>query len=98
MKSASISYAKAHLSAIIDRVREGQSVIITDRGRPVARIEPVVAGEWSERFRSLAERGLAVPPRTAPTAELLNELPPPPALARGTSLVHAVLDEREEGW
>jgi antitoxin (DNA-binding transcriptional repressor) of toxin-antitoxin stability system len=31
MKSASISYTKAHLSAIIDRVRAGQSAIITDR-------------------------------------------------------------------
>jgi prevent-host-death family protein len=98
MKSASISYTKAHLSAIIDRVRAGQSVIITDRGTPVARIEPVVAGEWSERLRSLSERGLATPPKVAPTVKLLSELPPPSPLARGTSLVHAVLDEREGGW
>ncbi|HET7551099.1 MAG TPA: type II toxin-antitoxin system prevent-host-death family antitoxin [Gemmatimonadaceae bacterium] len=98
MKTASISYAKAHLSAVLDRVRSGQSVVITDRGTPVARIEPITTAEWSARFRSLVERGLATPPKITPTAKLLAELPPPAALARCASLVESVLDEREQGW
>lgn len=98
MKTASISYTKAHLSALLERVRAGQSVVITDRGAPVARLEPIGATEWDARIRSLVERGLATAPKIAPAAELLSELPPAPALARGTSLVRTVLEEREEGW
>lgn len=98
MKTASISYAKAHLSAILDRVRAGQSVVITDRGSPIARIEPITTAEWNARLQSLAERGLATPPKITATAKSLAELPSPPVLARGESLVQSVLDEREEGW
>jgi prevent-host-death family protein len=98
MKTASISYAKTHLSTLLDRVRAGQSVVITDRGTPVARLEPIATADWDARLRSLVERGLATPPKTAPTTKLLHELPPAPALPRGVSLVQAVLDEREEGW
>ena len=39
MKTATIPEAKNRLSALIDRVRHGETVIITDRGRPVARLE-----------------------------------------------------------
>ncbi|HQP94219.1 MAG TPA: type II toxin-antitoxin system prevent-host-death family antitoxin, partial [Thermoanaerobaculia bacterium] len=40
MTTVSISEAKNRLSALLDEVREGASVTITDRGRPVARLEP----------------------------------------------------------
>jgi prevent-host-death family protein len=98
MRSASISYVKAHLSAILERVRRGQAVIITDRGAPVARLEPIATVEWDERLRSLVERGLATPPRITPAPAMLDELPAAPVLARGASIVRAVLVEREEGW
>lgn len=45
MKIATISETKNRLSSLIDRVRHGESVIIVDRNRPVARPEPVVADE-----------------------------------------------------
>ena len=38
MKKASITEAKNNLSALIDRVKAGASVLIVDRGRPVARL------------------------------------------------------------
>ncbi|HEX5436551.1 MAG TPA: type II toxin-antitoxin system prevent-host-death family antitoxin [Gemmatimonadaceae bacterium] len=98
MKTASISYAKAHLSALLGRVRSGHSVIITDRGIPVARLEPVTVAGSDAYFRSLVERGLATSPKVPPTKTLLEELPPSPTLKRGTSLVQAVRDERDEGW
>ena len=41
MKKASITEAKNNLSALIDRVKGGSPVLIVDRGRPVARLEPV---------------------------------------------------------
>lgn len=44
MKVASVADAKSHLSALIDEVQSGAEVVITRRGRPVARLvaEPTV--------------------------------------------------------
>ena len=41
MKKASITEAKNNLSSLIDSVKSGSPVLIVDRGRPVARLEPV---------------------------------------------------------
>jgi prevent-host-death family protein len=41
MKIASISEAKNGLSALLDGVKAGETVLITDRGIAVARIEPI---------------------------------------------------------
>ncbi len=38
MGAFSVAEVKAHLSAILDAVENGEEVIITKRGRPVARI------------------------------------------------------------
>jgi antitoxin (DNA-binding transcriptional repressor) of toxin-antitoxin stability system len=45
MKRASITQTKNGLSALIDGLKGGEPVLIVDRGRPVARPEPVTAGE-----------------------------------------------------
>jgi prevent-host-death family protein len=38
MKEAGIREARQNLTALIEEVRKGHEVIITDRGRPVARL------------------------------------------------------------
>ncbi|GAB3051458.1 hypothetical protein GCM10027053_08660 [Intrasporangium mesophilum] len=50
---------KAHLSAQLERVKAGQTVIVTERGRPIAEIRPVGAiGVLDELIASgLATRG-----------------------------------------
>lgn len=40
MRSLLLAEAKSHLSAIVDRVEAGEEVVITRRGRAVARIVP----------------------------------------------------------
>ncbi len=40
MKKAGIREARQNLTALIDEVLKGREVIITDRGRPVARLLP----------------------------------------------------------
>jgi prevent-host-death family protein len=40
MRNLSLAETKAHLSAIVDCVEAGEEVVITRRGRPVARIVP----------------------------------------------------------
>lgn len=41
MKTTAISDLKAHLSDYINQVKAGAEVLVTDRGRPVARIVPI---------------------------------------------------------
>ena len=43
MSAYSVAQAKAHLSALLEQVSRGESVTLTRRGKPVARIVP--AGE-----------------------------------------------------
>lgn len=41
MTRASIAEAKAKLSSLIAQVKNGEEVVLTDRGRPVARLMPI---------------------------------------------------------
>ena len=40
MKEAGIREVRQNLSALIEEVRKGREITITDRGRPVARLMP----------------------------------------------------------
>ena len=40
MKEAGIREARQNLSALIEEVRKGHEITITDRGKPVARLVP----------------------------------------------------------
>ena len=40
MKTATVADAKSHLSALLAEVEAGQGVVITRRGKPVARLVP----------------------------------------------------------
>ena len=98
MKVASITEAKNTLSALIDGLGDGSPVLIVDRGRPVARLEPVNGGadEGVEgRLARLVRKGLMRPPRGSGDMSFLRE-PPPPA-GEGPSLVDLLLEERREG-
>jgi prevent-host-death family protein len=65
MKTTSISDLKARLSAFIDLVRDGDEVIVTDRGRPVARLVAVRGDEQQAGQRELLLRsGRLRPPTT----------------------------------
>jgi prevent-host-death family protein len=96
MRTATISDAKNGLSALIDRVKAGESVVILDRGTPVARLEPVTSdADPAGRLRRLERAGIVGPAGTAPPLDLI--LTPPPVLAPGVSVVEALLDERRNG-
>jgi prevent-host-death family protein len=40
MRTAGVREARQNLSALLDEVRKGREVIITERGRPVAKLVP----------------------------------------------------------
>ena len=97
MVVATITEAKNRLSALIDRVRSGESVLIVDRGIPVARLESAVGGEGDAegRIARLERAGAVRVARTRPPQTLLSE--PPPRLRKGASAVQALLEERRAG-
>jgi prevent-host-death family protein len=41
VESYNVAQAKTHLSEILERVSEGEEILLTRRGRPVARVIPV---------------------------------------------------------
>ena len=51
---------KNHLSSYVDRVQRGEEFVVTDRGRPVARLVP--ADGATDRLQQLIDAGLARPP------------------------------------
>lgn len=96
MKTASISQVKNGLSALVDRVRAGESILVTDRGVVVARLEPAGAGpDPIGRLERLERSGLVRIGRAAPPVDLIRLSGPRPA--GGASVLEALLDERRNG-
>jgi prevent-host-death family protein len=95
MATASISEAKAKLSALLERVKHGEEVTITDRGTPVARIVPVPPTEvdWDERLERLERQGLITRPRRPLPAGWLRSRP---LINARASVLEALLQERHE--
>lgn len=76
MKTAPIAKLKATLSEYIDCVKSGEEVLVTDRGKPVARISPV-SGRLAEdaKYARLVRRGLIRPGKGPITREFIEGLP-----------------------
>ncbi len=98
MKKASIAETRKNLSALIDGLKGGSPVLIVDRGRPVARLEPVTNGPRSEdddRLTRLVRDGTVRPARAAIPKGLLASEPPRPK--SGASGVRALVEDRRAG-
>ncbi len=74
MNSYSLADAKARLSELIDKVEAGETVEITRRGKPVARVAPVRAPtqpiDWDALHR-LRER---MPPQKVGAGEFIRAM------------------------
>jgi len=97
MKKASITEAKNNFSALIDSVKGGSPVLIVDRGRPVARLEPVSGGRSDDdsRLARLVREGIVRPARRVASKDQFSSKPP--RLKKGASGVRALLEERRDG-
>jgi prevent-host-death family protein len=100
MESAGVAQLKARLSEYLSRVKAGEEVLVTDRGRPVARLVPVGAGYAPDnevelaRLREMEREGLVrLGSGRLPEGFFEKERPADP----GGILRKAVLEEREEG-
>jgi prevent-host-death family protein len=99
MKRATITEAKNGLSALIDRVKAGESILITDRGVPVARLESATtsAADADDEGRlDRLERAGAITRGTGDFTAFLERAPVETVDGRG--IVDLVLEERESGW
>lgn len=96
MAMASISEAKATLSALLERVKAGESITITDRGNPVAQIVPLLEmsdAEWDARAAKLEREGVITRPRRKLEPGWLSKRP---LVESRRSVLEALLEERRE--
>ncbi|MFH1604295.1 MAG: type II toxin-antitoxin system prevent-host-death family antitoxin, partial [Pseudomonadota bacterium] len=74
METLSLAQAKARLSEVLDRVEAGEEVVITRRGRAVARVEPISKPVLPIAFDVLAAVRAKLPKASIPSAELIRQL------------------------
>jgi prevent-host-death family protein len=89
---AGVAEMKAKLSEFLARVQGGSEVLITDHGRPVARIVPV--SDRREELAELERAGLVRTGEMRPPKGFL-ELPRPEI--SGPGVAEAIAGERREG-
>ena len=96
MKRATLTETKNNLSALVDQVRNGETILILDRGRPVAKLESVLNPESASegRLARLERQGIVRRSSKRASSEFLDKAPPRPN--KGASALDALLDERRE--
>ena len=97
MKVVNVAELKNRLSHYLRLVRRGQPILVRDRDRVIARIEPAgpadgAAGAEAEKLASLEQRGILRRARGPLSKKLLAGRPRVAA-----DVVAALLREREEG-
>jgi len=95
MKTAAISKLKAMLSEYLSGVKRGEEVLITERGKPIARIVPVRGGAPDDARRSgLARKGVIRLGQGRPSPEFLRSLP---VVSVPMEVVQRAMDQEREG-
>jgi prevent-host-death family protein len=93
MRTTGVAQLKAHLSRYLAHVKTGQEVVVTERGRPVAKLVPLPASRESRRER-LIRAGILLPGTGRIPAALLR---PPKGPRVGDAVLKLLLEERREG-
>ena len=95
MKTATVSRLKASLSEYLAGVRSGEALIVTDRGRPVAKIIPLTRGDTDvpAHLLELQRCGAVRVGTGALPAGFLEEARPQDAAGR---VLESLLKERED--
>lgn len=74
MTEVSVTEAKAHLSELLDRVEQGEEIVITRRGRPVAKVSGVRRKREPIDLAALATFRASMPFQERPSLELVHEM------------------------
>jgi len=73
MVTVSLAQAKARLSELLYKVEEGEEIVLTRHGRPVARIVSSAQLKKPLPIEDLAAFRATMPPLRRPIADLLRE-------------------------
>jgi prevent-host-death family protein len=74
MDAINLADAKAHLSELVDRVEAGESIDITRRGKPVARLTAVAKARKRIDAATLQSLTDAMPPQAESAADLVRAM------------------------
>lgn len=99
MEKATITEMKNRFSIFLDKVKHGESVLITERGRPVARMESILttaSDDIEGRLMRLERKGLVRRAKCRTVLHNILNVRQLPTLKENSSLLEAVLAEREE--
>lgn len=95
MLQSTISHSKSAFSSLIDQVRAGETVMITDRDVPVAMLTPIPRLQYhgAEILADFERQGLIKRAKNA-GQRALDDLPP---RTSPKGVLAALLEERREG-
>ena len=98
MKTASVTEVKNNLSKYLEQVKNGEPVLITERGIVIARIESVRGRQdkTADEARLARLERAGVITRGRPISQSLIDNPPV-KLPDGISVLEALLEERRSG-
>ena len=74
MSTINLADAKAHLSELVDRVEAGDSIEITRRGKPVARLTTVATPRKRVDAAQLRSLTASMPLQTQTAADLVRSM------------------------
>lgn len=93
MRTAAISKLKATLSEFLGYVKAGEEVLVTDRGKPIARIVPVGDMPHDARRMDLIRRGILRPGKGRISPALIKRLP---IVRVPDDVIQRIMDEERE--
>lgn len=73
MKIATVAHAKSHLSELLATVESGEEIVITRRGKPVARVIPEPAATVRFDWKSLRAYINERPTHPGPSVATMRE-------------------------
>lgn len=96
MKTVTVSRLKASLSEYLRRVKAGEQVLVTERGRPIAMLSPTVSSKTLPKHLVEMEKQGLIKLGSGKLPKGFWDMPRPKD-PKGLT-VKAVLEEREGGW
>ena len=94
MRTTGITDLKASLSETLSRVKAGEEVLVTEHGRPIARIVPLSSAAPEASTDELVRAGILRAPERTGWQDFWTM--PRPVSSKGSAL-QALLDERRDG-
>jgi prevent-host-death family protein len=95
MRTTGVTELKASLSEILAQVKSGEDVLITEHGRPIAKIVPLPSWDTDAATEELVRKGILKPPERPLDVEAFLRLPRPED--PDGLVLQALLEERRSG-